>query len=171
MKGFADNSGAFVIFRVMIIKKLKSNSGVTMIELVIVLAIMGILAVTVIPMYSKLQFKAQANRNKSNMQIIQEAFVNYYYYTYSIGTPHYPPAPDSLMTDAWCNTPMDSTINLQTPNELFGTGSVPKNSNNLPFMYQSWIDTESDGRQKRKILIKDTDPDSPSHEEFLLFTI
>ncbi len=43
-----------------------------MVELVIVLAIMGILAVTVIPMYSKLQFKAQANRNKSNMQIIQE---------------------------------------------------------------------------------------------------
>ena len=142
-----------------------------MIELVIVLAIMGILAVTVIPMYSKLQSKAQFNRNESNMQIIQEAFVNYYYYTYSIGTPHYPPSPDSLMTDEWCDTPMDPTINLQTPNELFGTGSVPKNSNNIPFMYKSWIDTEIDGRQKRKILIKDTDPDSPSYQEFLLFTI
>ena len=142
-----------------------------MIELVIVLAIMAILAVTVIPMYSKLQAKTQLTRNMSNMQIIQEAFVNYYYYTYSIGSPHYPPSPDSLMTDEWCDTPMDSTINLQTPNELFGTGSVPKNSNFIPFMYQSWIDTESDGRQKRKILIKDTDPDSPSHEKFLLFTI
>ena len=153
------------------LKKLQSSSGVTMIELVIVLAIMGILAVTVIPMYSKLQAKTQFTRNMSNMQIIQEAFVNYYYYTYSIGSPHYPPSPDSLMTDEWCDTPMDSTINLQTPNELFGTGSVPKNSNFIPFMYQSWIDTESDGRQKRKILIKDTDPDSPSHEKFLLFTI
>ena len=142
-----------------------------MIELVIVLAIMGILAVTVIPMYSKLQAKTQKTRNRSNMQIIQEAFVNYYYYTYSIGTPHYPPSPDSLMTDEWCDTPMDSSINLQTPNELFGTGTVPKNSNNIPFMYRSWIDTESDGRQKRKILIKDTDPDSPSRQEFLLFTI
>ena len=142
-----------------------------MVELVIVLAIMGILAVTIIPMYSKLQAKTQRARNKSNMMIIQEAFVNYYYTMYASGTPQYPPPPDSLMTDQWCETPMDSTINLQTPNELFGTGSVPKNSNNLPFMYQSWIDTESDGRQKRKILIKDTDPDSPSHEEFLLFTI
>jgi len=142
-----------------------------MVELVIVLAIMGILAVTIIPMYSKLQAKTQRARNKSNMMIIQEAFVNYYYTMYASGTPQYPPPPDSLMTDEWCETPMDSTINLQTPNELFGTGSVPKNSNNLPFMYQSWIDTESDGRQKRKILIKDTDPDSPSHEEFLLFTI
>jgi len=142
-----------------------------MVELVIVLAIMGILAVTVIPMYSKLQAKTQRARNKSNMMIIQEAFVNYYYTMYASGTPQYPPPPDSLMTDEWCETPMDSTINLQTPNELFGTGSVPKNSNNLPFMYQSWIDTESDGRQKRKILIKDTDPDSPSHDEFLLFTI
>ena len=153
------------------LKKLKSNSGVTMVELVIVLAIMGILAVTIIPMYSKLQAKTQRARNKSNMMIIQEAFVNHYYTMYASGTPQYPPPPDSLMTDEWCETPMDSTINLQTPNELFGTGSVPKNSNNLPFMYQSWIDTESDGRQKRKILIKDTDPDSPSHEEFLLFTI
>ena len=155
------------------LKKIKSNSGVTMIELVIVLAIMGILAVTVIPMYSKLQAKTQFTRNKSNMQIIQEAFVNYYYYTYSIGTPHYPPAPapDSLMTDEWANTPMDSTINLQTPNELFGTGSVPKNSNHIPFMYKSWIESVIDGRQKRNILIKDTDPDSPSYQEFLLFTI
>ena len=142
-----------------------------MVELVIVLAIMGILAVTIIPMYSKLQAKTQRARNKSNMMIIQEAFVNYYYTMYASGTPQYPSPPDSLMTDEWCETAMDSTINLQTPNELFGTGSVPKNSNNLPFMYQSWIDTESDGRQKRKILIKDTDPDSPSHEEFLLFTI
>ena len=105
------------------------------------------------------------------MQIIQEAFVNYYYYTYSIGSPHYPPSPDSLMTDEWANTPMDSTINLQTPNELFGTGSVPKNSNHIPFMYKSWIETVIDGRQKRNILIKDTDPDSPSYQEFLLFTI
>ena len=142
-----------------------------MIELVIVLAIMSILAVTVIPMYSKLQAKSQRNRNNTNMQIIQEAFVNYYYYTYAIGSPHYPPSPDSLMTDEWTNTPMDSTINLQTPNELFGTGSVPKNSNHIPFMYKSWIETVIDGRQKRNILIKDTDPDSPSYQEFLLFTI
>ena len=63
----------------MLFKKLKSQSGVTMVELVIVLAIMGILAVTVIPMYSKLQYKSQLNRNMSNMQIIQEAFVNYFY--------------------------------------------------------------------------------------------
>ena len=153
------------------IKKIKSNSGVTMVELVIIMAIMAVLAVSVIPMYSKLQAKTQRTRNLSNMQIIQEAFVNYYYYTYAIGTPHYPPAPDSLMIDEWANAPMDSTINLQTPNELFGTGSVPKNSNHIPFMYKRWIENEIDGRQKRKILIKDTDPDSPSHEEFLLFTI
>jgi len=38
-------------------------------------------------------------------------------------------------------------------------------------MYKRWIENEIDGRQKRKILIKDTDPDSPSYEEFLLFTI
>ena len=66
---------------------------------------------------------------------------------------------------------MDSSINFQTPNELFGTGEVPKNSNNIPFVYRSWIENVSDGRQKRNIVIKDTDPDSPSFERFLLFTI
>ena len=120
----------------MLFKKLKSQSGVTMIELVIVLAIMGILAVTVIPMYSKLQYKSQYTRNESNMVIIQEAFVNYFYTMYASGTPQYPPPPDSLMTDEWCNAPMDSSINYQTPNELFGTGEVPKNSNNNPFVYR-----------------------------------
>jgi len=153
------------------IKTIKSNSGVTMVELVIIMAIMAVLAVSVIPMYSKLQAKTQFTRNMTNMKIIQEAFINYYYYTYSMGTPKYPPPPDSLMTDEWANAPMDSTINLQTPNELFGTGSVPKNSNHIPFMYKSWIENVIDGRQKRNILIKDTDPDSPSYQESILFTI
>ena len=151
--------------------KFKSNSGVTMVELVIIMAIMAVLAVSVIPMYSKLQAKTQRTRNLSNMQIIQEAFVNYYYYTYSLGPPQYPPPPDSLMTDEWADTPMDPNLNLQTPNELFGTGSVPKNSNNIPFLYKSWIENVIDGRQKRRILIKDTDPDSPSYQDSLLFTI
>ena len=156
----------------MLFKKLKSNSGVTMIELVIVLAIMGILAVTVVPMFSQLQHKSQVSRNLSNMKIIQEAFLNHYYSTYALGAPQVPPPPeDSLMTDAWCNTPMDSSINFKTPNELFGTGEIPKNSNHVPFVYRSWIDTEIDGRQKRKILIRDSDPDSPSYGESLLFTI
>ena len=142
-----------------------------MAELVIVLAIMGILAVTVIPMYHKLQMRTQENRNKANMQVIQEAFVNYYYYTYAIGTPHYPPPPDRLMDDNCANTPMDSTISLHTPNELFGTGSVPKNSNDIPFHYNNWLEITPDGRQQRKIIIKDVDEDSPSYEEFLMFTI
>ena len=154
------------------LKKIKSNSGVTMVELVIVLAIMGILAVTVIPMYSKLQFKTQHSRNMSNMQIIQEAFVNYFYTMYAFGTPQYPPPPDSLMTDEWCNTPMDSTRNLQTPNELFGTGSVPKNSNNNPFMYETWNDTNQvTGEVMYYIKIEDIDEDSPSFGKSFTYSI
>ena len=143
-----------------------------MVELVIVLAIMGILAVTVIPMYSKLQFKTQHSRNMSNMQIIQEAFVNYFYTMYAFGTPQYPPPPDSLMTDEWCNTPMDSTRNLQTPNELFGTGSVPKNSNNNPFMYEAWNDTNQvTGEVMYYIKIEDIDEDSPSFGKSFTYSI
>ena len=80
-----------------------------MVELVIVLAIMGILSVTVIPMYSQMQAKSQATRNRANMEIIKDAFLNHFYHTYSMGTPSVPTPPDSLMTDEWCNSPMDST--------------------------------------------------------------
>ena len=149
----------------MLLKKIKSDAGVTMVELVIVLAIMGILSVTVIPMYSQMQAKSQATRNRANMEIIKDAFLNHFYHTYSMGTPAVPTPPDSLMTDEWCNTPMDSTKSSKTPNDLFGTGEVPKNSNNNPFLYRSWIETKSDGRQDRIIMIKDTDPDSPSFGE------
>ena len=82
-----------------------------------------------------------------------------------MGTPSVPTPPDSLMTDEWCNSPMDSTKGTKTPNDLFGSGEVPKNSNNVPFLYRSWIETKSDGRQDRIIMIKDTDPDSPSFGE------
>ena len=118
----------------MLSKKYYSKSGVTMVELVIVLAIMGILAVTVIPMYSQMQAKSQFTRNRANMEIIKDAFLNHFYHTYSMGTPAVPTPPDSLMTDEWCNTPMDSTKSSKTPNDLFGTGEVPKNSNNNPFL-------------------------------------
>ena len=74
----------------MLLNKLKRNSGVTMVELVIVLAIMGILAVTVIPMYSQMQAKSQTTRNKANMEIIKDAFLNHFYHTYSMGTPTVP---------------------------------------------------------------------------------
>ena len=86
------------------LKKIKSNAGVTMVELVIVLAIMGILSVTVIPMYSQMQAKSQATRNRANMEIIKDAFLNHFYHTYSMGTPSVPTPPDSLMTDEWCNS-------------------------------------------------------------------
>lgn len=153
-------------------KKLKNNKGLTLAEVVIVLAIMGILSVTVLPMYSKLQLRSQNNRNLANMVTIQEVFRNYYYYTYSAGKPHYPPSPsDSLMTEEWANTPMDSSLSLQTPNELFGTGNVPTNSNGVPFLYRNWVDIMPDGRKMRRMVIKDTDPDSPSYGESLEFTI
>ena len=97
----------------MLSKKYNSKSGVTMVELVIVLAIMGILAVTVIPMYSQMQAKSQFTRNRANMEIIKDAFLNHFYHTYSMGTPAVPTPPDSLMTDEWCNTPMDSTKALK----------------------------------------------------------
>ena len=62
----------------MLSKKYNTQNGVTMVELVIVLAIMGILAVTVIPMYSQMQAKSQFTSNRANMEIIKDAFLNHF---------------------------------------------------------------------------------------------
>ena len=121
----------------MLLKKIKSEAGVTMVELVIVLAIMGILSVTVIPMYSQMQAKSQATRNRANMEIIKDAFLNHFYHTYSMGTPRVPTPPDSLMTDEWCNSPMDSTRSTKTPNDLFGSGEVPKTQTMFHFCIEA----------------------------------
>ena len=157
-------------------KRDTSTAGFTMMELVVTLALMGVLISFAIPAYNGVSEEMQGKRNEANMQTIREAFFHYFYRMHQQKgrIAHFPPPPDNedkVMDDDWANTPMDSTLSFQAPKNLFATGELPKNANNNPFMYKSWIETEIDGRQKRKILIKDTDPDSPSYQEFLLFTI
>ena len=152
-----------------------NSKGFTMMELVVTLTIVGVLASVAIPSYNNLAEKTQGARNLANMEIIREAFFQYYYRTHQQKgqKAHFPPAPEnenSLMTQQWASAPMDSTRSLKAPENLFSNSIFPMNSNSNPFSYVTWTDTvdtytgsiRSGMEVTYYIKIEDTDQDSPS---------
>ena len=119
-------------------KKIKTNSGFTMMELVVTLALMGVLISFAIPAYNGVSEEMQGKRNVANMQTIREAFFHYFYRMHQQKgrIAHFPPPPENemkIMDDDWANTPMDSLLSPMAPKDLFATGELPKNANNNAF--------------------------------------
>jgi hypothetical protein len=76
------------------------------------------------------------------------------------------------MDDEWASTPMDSTLSPQAPKHLFSQDEVPKNANNNPFRYETWLDTvAATGEVRYYIKIEDIDQDSPSYEKSFTHSI
>ncbi len=143
-------------------------------ELVVTLAVMGIIASTAIPRFSRVQDQTQLDTNITNMNVIRETFFHYYYREHMAGNPHFPPSPtdeDHLMDEAWATAPIDSTVSDLTPNDLFSTGKVPLNANNNSFYYETMYELRADGTMKHTIILKDTDPDSPSYNQSFTYSI
>ena len=151
--------------------------GFTLMELVVTVVILGILVSASIPAYNGVAEKTQGKRNEANMQTIREVFFHYYYRMHqeSGRIAHFPPAPTNqtrVMDDEWSETPMDSTLSPQAPKNLFSRGEVPKNSNNNPFRYETWMDTVAvTGEIRYYIKIEDIDEDSPSYEKSFTYSI
>ena len=123
-------------------KKIKTNSGFTMMELVVTLALMGVLISFAIPAYNGVSEEMQGKRNVANMQTIREAFFHYFYRMHQQKgrIAHFPPPPENemkIMDDDWANTPMDSLLSPMAPKDLFATGELPKNANNNAFLYET----------------------------------
>ena len=158
-------------------KKIKTNSGFTMMELVVTLALMGVLISFAIPAYNGVSEEMQGKRNVANMQTIREAFFHYFYRMHQQKgrIAHFPPPPENemkIMDDDWANTPMDSLHSPMAPKDLFATGELPKNANNNAFLYETWNDTiEMTGEVMYYIKIEDIDEDSPSFGKSFTYSI
>ena len=145
-----------------------------MVELVVTLAILGILLGTAMPTYSRITKQTQADRNRTNMNVIRETFFHYFYRTHMAGNPHFPSTPDNtgfLMDDNWAGMPIDSLMAPTSPNDLFSNGEVPKNSNDVPFSYRTYRDTLVTGEVRYIITLEDTDSESPSYQESFTHSI
>lgn len=151
------------------IRTLKNTRGFTMMEFVVTISIMGILLSVAIPSYSNVRLEIQERQTITNMNIIREAFFQYFYRMHMKGDPHFPVAPknsSSLMDSEWVSMPMDSSMSPTTPKELFSNGRVPTNLNSFPFMYEAWNDTiPSTGEIVYYMKISDVDEDSPAYEK------
>ena len=158
-------------------KKINNISGFTMMELVVTLALMGVLISFAIPAYNGVSEEMQGKRNVANMQTIREAFFHYFYRMHQQKgrIAHFPPPPENemnIMDDDWASTPMDSLLSPMAPEDLFATGELPKNANNNAFLYETWNDTiEITGEVMYYIKIEDIDEDSPSFGKSFTYSI
>ena len=154
-----------------------NTSGFTMMELVVTLALLGVLVSFAIPAYNGVGEEMQGKRNEANMQTVREAFFHYFYRMHQQKgrIAHFPPAPtneESVMDEEWASTPIDSLLSPQAPKNLFASGELPVNSNGNPFMYKTWNDTiQASGEVFYYIQIEDIDEDSPSFGKSFTYSI
>tara|TARA_R110002020_G_scaffold99837_10_gene236640 strand:- start:4355 stop:4783 length:429 start_codon:yes stop_codon:yes gene_type:complete len=139
---------------------MKNSTGFTLVELVVTIALVGILLGTTIPTFYRVVNETQEQVNLSNMGIIKNTFMQYYYDNHMAGNPHFPQVPtDSLLNDSYRQITLEDG---RTPDMLF-SGDLPYNTNNKPYIYYWDNDSTS-----KKIIIKDNDLDSPSYGEYII---
>jgi len=139
---------------------MKNSNGFTLIELVVTIMLVGILLGTAIPTFHRVVSETQTQVNLSNMGIIKDTFLQYYYDNHMSGNPHFPQVPsDSLLNSSYRKIKLGDG---RTPDMLF-SGDLPYNSNKKPFIY--YWDNDS---TTKKIVIKDIDLDSPSYNQIVI---
>jgi prepilin-type N-terminal cleavage/methylation domain-containing protein len=140
---------------------MENSKGFTLIELVVTIALVGILVGSVIPTFHRAVNETQSSVNISNMVIIKNTFLQYYYDNHMSGDPHFPQLPE--------NSLLDSTYRKlelgdgRTPDMLF-SGDLPYNTNQKPYTYY-WENDTTNGHITQRIVIEDIDPDSPSYNK------
>ena len=144
---------------------MKSSAGFTLVELIVTITLVGILVGSLVPTFNSLTKRTQRQVNLSNMETIKNTFMQYYYLNHMRGNPHFPQLPENGL--------MDSTYKEiiledgRTPDMLF-SGKLPYNQNENPYNYYWDDDTSEYGYITKRIVIKDTDLDSPSLNEYVV---
>ena len=139
---------------------MKNSAGFTLVELIVTIVLVGILVGTAVPTFNRMVNETQSQTNISNMVIIKNVFMQYYYDNHMAGNPHFPQVPtDSLLNYSYRQITLEDG---RTPDMLF-SGDLPYNTNNKPYIY--YWDNDS---TTKKIIIKDNDSDSPSYEKYVI---
>ena len=142
-----------------------SNDGFTLAELVVSIALVGIVMSFAIPTFSNVTMDTQRQINLANMSIIKDTFLRYYQETHMKGNPQLPTEPENnLLDEEYFELILSDG---RTPNHLF-SGDLPLNSNRNPFRYEIESDTSSQGYITKLFIISDVDEDSPSYEEYVI---
>ena len=146
------------------LKVSKKNCGFTMMEFVVTIAIIGTLISVALPSYHSTNLLVREMTSIASMNLIREPFFQYFYRMHLEVNPHFPPTPvnsDTLMTEYWGSSPIDTSISPVTRAELFSDGKVPTNANNNPFKYKTWEEVdEITGEIRYYIQISDNDTES-----------
>jgi len=142
---------------------MNNSAGFTLAEFVVTIVLVGIIAATAIPTFNNVVVSTQLQINLSNMEIIKNAFVRYYYTTQM----NFPTVPENNLLDSEYK---DLVLpDGRTPDNLFnGKDGLPYNSNGNPYSYYYESDTSETQFITKRITIKDMDLDSPSYEEFVI---
>jgi len=144
---------------------MNNSAGYTLAELVVTIVLLGTLTAMAVPTYNKVINKAQKQANLSDMETIKNTFMQYHYVTHMQGNPHFPPQSENSLLDS---TYREITLeDGRTPDQLF-SGNLPYNSNENPYMYYWDNDTTESGYVTKRFVIKDTDADSPSLNEYVV---
>ena len=79
---------------------MKNSAGFTLVELIVTITLVGILVGSLVPTFNSLTNRTQRQVNLSNMEIIKNTFMQYFYEGHMSGNPHFPPEPENGLMDS-----------------------------------------------------------------------
>jgi len=120
---------------IMQINKRDHQAGFTLLELVITVAIMGILAAVVTPTYLDTQNEAKLVISESNVSQLKQGFINLYLKgLFDSNFDVWPDEPaDNRMTTAWANSTL--LFDGRTVSQLFQGSKIIYNPYGNPYLY------------------------------------
>lgn len=140
--------------------EIKSGAGFSLVELIVTVAIIGMLAVVAVPIFTDLSANAKIAKSEADLESIRTAFVNHYYNSLIFGQPEFPDPPvDSVMTQTWADN--TTLFDGRTPASLFSERNIATNPMENYYKYALLPD---DGNRRGGFIL--IDPDIKTTKEF-----